>query len=86
MFTYLIKAHDKMYPGRPNVYFYGWDSAEETSISTIDDAVWGERQSKALKISAHSQETAKILAEILIQIWADYSSMVVWSVQLISNE
>lgn len=63
MFSYVVKGRDEMFPGRPNLYFYGWGASQKTPNRTV--AQFGYEVEKALVVEASTKECAKMVADIL---------------------
>lgn len=59
---YLIKAHDHMFPGRPDVYYYGLGSSTK-SEKTVHR--FGVDVKQAFVVEATTEACAKLTAEII---------------------
>lgn len=60
-FTYVVKAHDPMFPGKPDIYLYGCGpSASQPGKKAV---FFGEERQQAMLIEGISQHWTKTVAE-----------------------
>lgn len=61
MFTYVVRAHDPMFPGKPDMYLYGYgDSVTQDNKKAV---FFGEEKRQAMRIEGSTQEWTRIVAE-----------------------
>ena len=60
-FTYVVKAHDPMFPGKPDTYLYGCGpSASQPGKMAV---FFGEERQQAMLIEGTSQHWTKVVAK-----------------------
>jgi hypothetical protein len=61
VFTYAVKAHDPMFPGKPDVYLYGCGpSVTQPGKNAV---LFGKEKKQSMLIEGNSQHWAKVVAE-----------------------
>lgn len=66
MFVFIIEAYDPMFPGKPNIYFYGlfYSAKKRRNV-----ARFGPDAESALTISGQSKDWAMFVAEGVAQLY-----------------
>lgn len=61
MFTYVVRAHDPMFPGKPDIYLYGCGpSVKQPNKQAV---FFGEERGQAMRIEGSNQEWTRVVAE-----------------------
>lgn len=67
-FTYVVKAHDPMFPGKPDTYLYGCGpSASQPGKRAV---FFGEERQQAMLIEGTSQHWTKVVAKSVAQLYS----------------